>query len=212
MVTQATSGAVDASEADHPSADPTSHTPRRNIAIVVGLCVGLLGLTWAWAFATPMNGFPDDADHYLRSVGVAEGQVLGEPNPVLEGAEVPTTKGCCVGPNPAAEYWVQAGLRKVTVPGDVRPELIDCASAADRAHFGCGAAAPLEAASYDTLALEHPADHVLLVRMNRPAVSNAMNTQMGLDLMHAFEAIVLDSAGRSEFGALQRSLGGRHRS
>jgi hypothetical protein len=98
-----------------------------------------------------MNGFPDDVDHYLRAVGVAGGQVLGEPNPVLDGAEVPTTKGCCVGPNPAAEYWVQAGLRKVTVPGDVRPELIDCASAADRPRFGCGAAAPLEAASYDTL-------------------------------------------------------------
>lgn len=46
--------------------------------------------------------------------------------------------------------------------------------------------------TYDTLTLERPAAHVLLVTMNRPASSNALNTQMGLDLMHLFEALGLD--------------------
>jgi len=37
-------------------------------------------------------------------------------------------------------------------------------------------------AHLETLALEHPAPHVLLVRLNRPEVANALNTQMGRDL------------------------------
>lgn len=46
--------------------------------------------------------------------------------------------------------------------------------------------------TFDTIALSEPADHVRLVTLNRPAFSNAMNTQMGLDLMHMFEALSLD--------------------
>jgi enoyl-CoA hydratase/carnithine racemase len=36
---------------------------------------------------------------------------------------------------------------------------------------------------YETLELEKRAGHVLLVRLNRPAVLNALNTQMGRDLL-----------------------------
>lgn len=36
--------------------------------------------------------------------------------------------------------------------------------------------------TYETLALEAPEPHVLVVRLNRPQVSNALNTQMGRDL------------------------------
>jgi enoyl-CoA hydratase/carnithine racemase len=36
--------------------------------------------------------------------------------------------------------------------------------------------------TYDTLALDAPEPHVLVVRLNRPQVSNALNTQMGRDL------------------------------
>lgn len=46
--------------------------------------------------------------------------------------------------------------------------------------------------AFDTIALSEPADHVRLVMLNRPEASNAMNTQMGLDLMHMFEALSLD--------------------
>jgi enoyl-CoA hydratase/carnithine racemase len=37
--------------------------------------------------------------------------------------------------------------------------------------------------SYETLALEQSGEHLLLVRLNRPGVLNALNTQMGLDLL-----------------------------
>ncbi len=46
--------------------------------------------------------------------------------------------------------------------------------------------------SYPTLALTNPHEHVLLVTLNRPDASNAMNTQLGLDLMTLFEALALD--------------------
>lgn len=47
--------------------------------------------------------------------------------------------------------------------------------------------------SYSTVSIERPADHVLRVVLDRPSSSNAMNTQMGLDLMHLFETFLIDS-------------------
>ena len=47
---------------------------------------------------------------------------------------------------------------------------------------------------FPTLKLSTPQEHVLQVTLNRPEVANAMNTQMGLDLMHCFEDIALDPA------------------
>ena len=35
-------------------------------------------------------------------------------------------------------------------------------------------------------------DHILLVTLNRPEASNALNTRMGLDLMEVFEALAID--------------------
>lgn len=43
-----------------------------------------------------------------------------------------------------------------------------------------------------TLRIESPARHVALVKLNRPEVANALNTEMGRDLMGYFEAIALD--------------------
>jgi len=48
---------------------------------------------------------------------------------------------------------------------------------------------------YETLALARNDDHVLLVRLNRPQAANAMNTQMGVDLMELFEQFQLDAEG-----------------
>lgn len=45
---------------------------------------------------------------------------------------------------------------------------------------------------FPTLALSNPQEHILQVTMNRPEVANAMNTQMGLDLMRCFEDLALD--------------------
>jgi enoyl-CoA hydratase/carnithine racemase len=46
---------------------------------------------------------------------------------------------------------------------------------------------------FETLAVERRDEHILLVTLNRPEVFNAMNTQMGLDLMELFEGFALDA-------------------
>jgi enoyl-CoA hydratase/carnithine racemase len=46
--------------------------------------------------------------------------------------------------------------------------------------------------SYETLALEMREENLLLVTLNRPEVRNAINTQMGIDLLDLFEGLVPD--------------------
>ena len=45
---------------------------------------------------------------------------------------------------------------------------------------------------FQTLEISNPGDHLLLVTLNRPEVSNAFNTQMALDLMALFEGLALE--------------------
>lgn len=45
--------------------------------------------------------------------------------------------------------------------------------------------------TYETLLVAPQDDHVLLVTLNRPDVLNALNTQMGLDLVDLFESIAM---------------------
>ena len=47
---------------------------------------------------------------------------------------------------------------------------------------------------YETLLLQEAAPHVLQVTLNRPEVSNAMNTQMGLDMLAVFDGLCADPA------------------
>jgi enoyl-CoA hydratase/carnithine racemase len=64
---------------------------------------------------------------------------------------------------------------------------------------------------YETITVETPQDHTVLVTLNRPEVANAMNTQMGLDLLAAFDGfcaapgaqrcIVITGAGGKAFCA-----------
>jgi len=64
---------------------------------------------------------------------------------------------------------------------------------------------------YETVALDRPAEGVLQVTLNRPTVANAMNTQMGLDLLDIFgelfakpdvyRAVVMTGAGERAFCA-----------
>jgi enoyl-CoA hydratase len=63
----------------------------------------------------------------------------------------------------------------------------------------------------ETLKIESPQEHTVLVTLNRPEVANAMNTQMGLDLLAAFDGfcaapnkqrcIVITGAGPKAFCA-----------
>ena len=48
---------------------------------------------------------------------------------------------------------------------------------------------------YQTLALEQPAEHLLIVRFNRPEVRNAISTQVGLDMLDCFSRLVADTQG-----------------
>src|SRR6516162_1462170 len=45
------------------------------------------------------------------------------------------------------------------------------------------------ATTYATLLISEPQPHTLLITLNRPEVANAMNTQMGLDLLDLFHVI-----------------------
>jgi enoyl-CoA hydratase len=64
---------------------------------------------------------------------------------------------------------------------------------------------------YDTVALGRPAEGVIQVTLNRPTFANAMNTQMGLDLLEIFtglfaqpdacRAVVVTGAGERAFCA-----------
>ena len=73
---------------------------------------------------------------------------------------------------------------------------------------------------YETLRLDRPAAHVLRVTLDRPEVSNALNTQMGLDLLAVFDGlnadpsahrcVVVTGAGERAFcggGDLKQRLG-----
>jgi enoyl-CoA hydratase len=53
---------------------------------------------------------------------------------------------------------------------------------------------PAKTPDFETLALERVEEHVMIVRLNRPIASNALNTQMGRDLVRCFEDIALDPA------------------
>lgn len=48
------------------------------------------------------------------------------------------------------------------------------------------------AASFETLVIEPVGAHIAIVRLHRPSASNALNTQMGHDLVRCFEDIALD--------------------
>src|SRR5438309_11493269 len=48
---------------------------------------------------------------------------------------------------------------------------------------------------FETIAVSRHGDHILLVTLNRPEESNALNTRMGLDLMEGFEALSADLQG-----------------
>jgi enoyl-CoA hydratase len=65
--------------------------------------------------------------------------------------------------------------------------------------------------TFETLTLESPQDHTVVVTLNRPEVANAMNTQMGLDLLATFDGfcaapnqqrcVVITGAGAKAFCA-----------
>src|SRR5437763_5188071 len=66
-----------------------------------------------------------------------------------------------------------------------------CASPRSRAVFAVGHHSGRTAMpkTYDTLEAREPQPHTLQVTLNRPEAANAMNTQMGIDLLALFDSI-----------------------
>ena len=58
-----------------------------------------------------------------------------------------------------------------------------------------GMNASTDTAGFETLSLEQHDEYVTVVRLNRPDASNALNTQMGRDLVRYFEEVALDPKG-----------------
>jgi enoyl-CoA hydratase len=56
-------------------------------------------------------------------------------------------------------------------------------------------ASSIDQDSYKTLRLERPMVDILMVELNRPQVANALNTQMGRDLLSLFSELALRSDG-----------------
>ena len=50
-------------------------------------------------------------------------------------------------------------------------------------------------ADFETITVARRDDHILLVTLNRPEASNALNTRMGLDLVEVFETFPVDLQG-----------------
>ena len=46
--------------------------------------------------------------------------------------------------------------------------------------------------TYETLALDEPAEHLLVARINRPEVRNAISTQVGRDMLDLFTRLIAD--------------------
>jgi len=62
-------------------------------------------------------------------------------------------------------------------------------------HFKPGKVAKPMIETFETLAIENVTDHVVRVMLNRPEAMNALNTQMGRDLVAFFEDVALDRDG-----------------
>lgn len=76
-----------------------------------------------WVCTTPFGGHPDEKDHYIRVLSLAEGDLVGEPDP---NPPVEVTERTCCGPSPTALRWVQLGVRFVVVPEELAPSALDC--------------------------------------------------------------------------------------
>jgi hypothetical protein len=73
-------------------------------------------LVLAWVFAVPPFSAPDEWSHYLRTVGIAHGRVLGAP---VQGFRDPNL-------SPRQEAWVAQTVRWTEVPPGMAPDGYGC--------------------------------------------------------------------------------------
>src|SRR3982074_3053234 len=49
--------------------------------------------------------------------------------------------------------------------------------------------------NFETITVERADNDILMIALNRPEAANALNTQMGLDLIELFEGLTIDIEG-----------------
>jgi enoyl-CoA hydratase len=62
---------------------------------------------------------------------------------------------------------------------------------------------------FETITVERQDNDILLIALNRPEAADALNTQMGLDLMELFEGLTIDIEGL-KVAILTAYMGPRH--
>jgi hypothetical protein len=77
--------------------------------------VGWALLLGAWAIGNPPFAAPDEADHYIRTIGISEGHLIGGSAPSAH-----------VGATPTQIAWTAQAARVVSLPIDLDPRGFDC--------------------------------------------------------------------------------------
>ena len=90
------------------------------------LIVGWLLLAGAWLFGNPPFAAPDEAEHFVRTVGIAQGHLVGSPAPEAR-----------IGVNPEEIKFDRGTQRAVVVPARLDPKPFDCYLADPRKPAGC---------------------------------------------------------------------------
>jgi len=90
-------------------------------------------LVLAWAFAVPPFSAPDEWSHYLRTVGIAHGRVLGAPVEAFHDANL----------SPRQEAWVAQTVRWTEVPPGMAPDGYGCNAFRPDVSAACASRVPV---------------------------------------------------------------------
>ena len=120
-----------------------------------GLIAGTGLLIATWAMTTPPFSAPDEADHYLRTLSVGAGQLIGSP---AKDARYPAL-------DPVQEAWVLQSVREIDVRAGMVPDGFACNAFRPEVSAGCATAlappAPDKVRRLTTVGTYQPALYLL---------------------------------------------------
>jgi hypothetical protein len=94
--------------------------------LLLRLAIGWLLLCCTWVFANPPLAAPDEADHYVRAIGISQGNLIGAPAPDVN-----------IGANPAEIAFDKSTQRAVMVPARLDPSPYGCYLSRPRLSAAC---------------------------------------------------------------------------
>jgi hypothetical protein len=100
--------------------------------VLMRVVVGWALLAVAWAFANPPFAAPDEADQYVRAIGISQGHLIGAPAPDVS-----------IGADPAEVRFDKSTQRAVMVPADLNPTPFNCYLPNPRLSAACLSRPPL---------------------------------------------------------------------